>query len=185
MNKIIKRALQMLVAATIVSGTYFGRGKDFPPIYSHKTGDSYGINVAAFTKVDSGASINGGNISIITKNYGEITGLNAGIVTDNYGEINGFNVGIVTQNYSKIKGTNINGLCRHYGGSMNGLELALFNGDDNFNPDKSSDLNGVAIALFNFHRELNGVQIGIYNGTKDNAGVILNVDYQKYNGETK
>lgn len=164
MNKIIKRSLQMLLAATIVSGTYFGRGKDFPPLYSHKTGDSYGINVAVYTKVDSGASINGGNVSIVTNNYGEINGLNASVGTSNYSKINGVN--ITFANFEE-------------GSSMNGLELGLFNGEDNFNPDKSSDLNGVAIALFNFHRELNGVQIGIYNETKDNAGVILNVDYQK------
>ncbi|MFA6073296.1 MAG: hypothetical protein WC758_04245 [Candidatus Woesearchaeota archaeon] len=171
MNKIIKRTLQTLTAVAIVSGTYFGRGHDdFPPLYSHKTGDSYGANVAIYTKIESGASINGLNLSIITNNYGQINGLNAGIRKNNFSEING--VSIQLANYSKDNS------------SVNGLEIGVVNAGNanikNFNRLKEcADLNGVAVGVINSHQSLDGLQIGIWNETRNNAGLIMNVDYQK------
>jgi len=168
MNKILKRTLQGIVGAAIISGTYFGRGKnDFPPLYSHKTHDSYGINVAFVTDIDSGASINGANVSVFTSNYGKINGLNLVFAEHNSSDINGANISV-----GNIEDN----------GCTNGLELSLFNCTFELDDDleqHGSTLNGLAIGLFNVHRELNGAQIGVYNRAKDNAGVILNVDYQK------
>jgi len=171
MNTILKRSLQGIVAVAIVSGTYFGRGKDFPPLYSHKTHDAYGINVAGYTKIDSGASINGANFSVYMINKGKINGLNLSIINKNYSRINGANVGAV--NYED------NGL-------INGLELGLGSGSRNGNEvENSSKINGVAIGIVNQHSELNGVQIGFLNWTKNNSGAILNVDYQNKKSEIK
>ncbi|MFA6073121.1 MAG: hypothetical protein WC758_03340 [Candidatus Woesearchaeota archaeon] len=166
MNKIIKRTLQTLVAGAIVSGTYFGRGNDdFPPLYSHKTGDAYGINVAVYTKIDSGASINGFNISALSLNSGTVNGVNASLRNEAdplsfkhqvFGKVNGLEIGL--RNSTEGWGSSISG----DGYARNG-----------------STVNGLAVGIINSHSKLNGVQIGICNETKNNAGVLLNVDYQK------
>ena len=159
MNKIIKRTLQGIVAAAIISGTYFGRGKDdFPPLYAHKTKDSYGINFAVYTKVDSGASINGVNLAFWTENYGKINGANiTGSNEGNYGLVNGLELAFLT-------------LTGHKAGDTTKIIRSA---------EYSSDINGLAIALVNMHRKLNGAQIGMFNMTADNQGVLLNVDYHR------
>ncbi len=186
MNKIIKRTLQGIIGAAIISGTYFGRGHDdYPPLYSHKTSDSYGINVAVYTKIDSGASINGANLSLFTGHYGTINGANIGIGTIHRGKnkINGLEL-VGGSDYSINNTTLINGLQI---GIINSLDDGKCNSKVKINGvqigligNTASDVNGIQASVFvNGLSKLNGVQIGIYNETNDNKGIILNVDYHK------
>jgi hypothetical protein len=179
MNTILKRTLQTVVAAAIISGTYFGRGKDCPPLYSHKTGDAYGINVAVYTKIDSGASVNGLNLTLFTRNYGAINGVNIDIIRSNnigHSKVNGINVGIMA-----LAGNNYNESDEGQSTTINGLDAVLFNIHRGY-------VNGIQLGLLNVgsidsHNEigvkLNGLQIGVYNQTDKNSGILLNADYQK------
>jgi len=179
MNRLLKGTFIGLLGIATISGTYFGRGKDCPPFYSHKTKDSYGINVAFYTKIDSGASINGLNLTLFTRNYGNINGVNFDIIRSNnigHSKVNGINAGIIAlaedDNNRSDNGQNttINGLdaviLNMHKGYVNGVQLGLMN--------VGSDLQTDDIGV-----KLNGVQIGLYNSTDKNSGMLLNVDYDK------
>ena len=174
MNKILKRTLQGIVAAAIISGTYFGRGKnDFLPFYSHKSGDSYGINVAFYTEVDTGVSINGLNISLFTKNYGKINGANIGLFNSDLGQDH------------KSANSVVNGLELSLGnvheGYINGVQIGFFgNGptDNKTNNPGSLYCNGLQLGIFvNVADKLNGVQLGVLNESDDKKSFLLNIDY--------
>lgn len=166
MNKIIKRSLQGIVAAAIISGTYFGRHGDLPPFYSHKTADSYGINVAVYTKIDSGASVNGLNVSFITDNYGTINGANVSIDSDTKGNFNGANIDLVAKNNGKITGANISPFIVSYHNSMLiGANISLVHGN-------YGKLTGANVSILNLGLEgskVKGLELGIAN-CPENAG---------------
>lgn len=156
MNKWIKRGLNVLLAASIIYGTYTARDGDFPPLYSHKTGDSYGINLSLVTVIDSGASVNGANISLITNNYGTINGTDISIACSNKGTLNGLGAHILS-----LGGSN--------NGVVNGLDIGGI-------ASTYKQVNGGQISLFgNAAQQLNGFQLGIYNSAESD-GVLLNVN---------
>ena len=160
MNKILKKTLQGIVVASTILGTYTARDGDFPPIYSHKTKDCYGINVALYTKIDCGASINGANFSIKTTNYGKINGFNASLISQHKGTMNGINLNAFSFGDYFHHDPN---------GKLNGLDLNIF-----FSSNMKK-VNGAQISLIgNGAENLNGFQIGLSNSAQSN-GIILNV----------
>jgi len=177
MNKILKRTLQGIVGAAIISGTYLGKHQDdFPPFYSHKTGDSYGINVSFYTEIEEGASINGANVSLVTINDGAINGLNATIGTshDYKSIVNGLEIGLL----------NFSG--KNSASTFNGVQIGVANSDpEASNSNPSADLihndifHGVQIGLFNscgnVYRDFKGVQIGLGNSADNIKGVQIGV----------
>ena len=197
MKKIFKRTLQTLVAAAIISGTYFGRHGDCPPFYSHKTKDSYGINVAVYTEIGPSASINGANVSLFTTNYGLINGGNFSGIVENHGTMNGLNVSITKGNYDVFTGTNVSLISMEDErskttglnasimdgniGSIKGANVSLVNLGYYGSSVKGLELglinapmysagtsiNGLALGVINHHNKLYGVQVGIYNESSD------------------
>jgi hypothetical protein len=166
MNKIITRTLQGIVAAAIISGTYFGRGKDsILPLYSHKTKDSYGINLALYTEIDSGINLYGANISFLTQNSGRINGLNYNVFINNHKDE-------YSAKNSTTNGLELSLLCNASESNINGVQASLI-------ANGASKLNGIQIGLLNIADKLIGVQIGIYNEADGSKSVLLNVDYQK------
>lgn len=164
MRKILKRTLQTALLLTTLYGTYSARDGDFPPIYSNKTGDSYGINVSLYTRINEGATINGANMSIVTQNLGTINGVNLNLVQagtysasaenklkGNLGDINGLDISILASLEMK---------------QVNGVQLSVFFNNTNY-------VNGFQAALFPETNNLSGTQVGIYNHAQ-NDGVILN-----------
>ena len=153
----MKSLTKILLGLTIpvVMGIYTGRNNsnDLWPIYSHKTGDSYGINVALFTDIDEEASVNGLNLSLHTRNYGTI---------------NGANIAFATSDVKQSK--------------INGLEFSLVNGlNADYEKSENNKITGLQIGLYNESGKLNGAQIEIYNvdiKSKTKA-FLLNVRWDK------
>lgn len=184
MNKILKRTLCGLIGLATISGTYLGRHGDLPPIYSHKTKDSYGINAAIYTKIDSGAVMNGINISLFCNIDGTLNGLNASLANFPYSgkitglnltlcnapngnpTINGANLTLLNMSYDRVSNLKMNGLefglCNVHGGYVNGIQIG-----------------GMNIRDYDKDLRLNGVQIGIYNVANNNKGILLNIDSDK------
>ncbi len=150
-----KKLILGVLAVATCTGTLMGNKGGFPPIYTRKGGDSYGINVGLVTQFDEGARHYGVNLSA----YNYMEG----------GEINGIilNVG------NELRGGEIRGINLHFAGGTNmlpnpekikeikvtGLELGLLNMD----AAGKTIMNGIQIGILNINGGGRNAQFGVYN----------------------
>ena len=135
-SKLKKIFYTALTAATLL-GTFGGKNEGcLPPLYTHKTGTGYGINVGVLTSYAPNAKFYGIDLSAVTYNKGKKNGAFLALF-------------------------NVSG-----NGKINGLQAGLANFGDNDPPMKSDIINGVQIGLFNYAKAGNLIQIGGINGIK-------------------
>ena len=150
-----------LLAGTILAGTWFGRGEDFPPFYVKKQGTSYGFGVGAYVKLDKTAKFYGQVIAGYCKNNGTINGAAGGVVVGNSGTMNGATGGLLIVDNS---------------GTMNGAVGGL--GVVNLGNINGGAVGGLGVAnLGNINGTVGGLVIGNSGTNKDGNEI-----YGKFNG---
>ncbi|MEK6889547.1 MAG: hypothetical protein AABW80_05580 [Nanoarchaeota archaeon] len=128
-----KLVIGALGLATL-TGTFMGNGGGLPPLYTRKTGNSYGINLGVATEFSKGAKHYGLNLSLASAlDGGIINGANISILTGpggfgkeeracEKGNVNGLQLDIVSfPSKEYINGLEVNGL------EVNGLQIGLVN----------------------------------------------------------
>lgn len=147
-KKFMKKNAKLIIGSAILINSVVGVEDSLPPFYNYKSGDFYGINVAA-SNVNA-ANFKGINVGVLnTSNPNSIkTGLEVGL----------FNVE-KTEGWSSAADT-----C--YDGTFVGARAGIFNSTSNFT--------GFQLAAVNLTKQATGLQIGLYNDTsKDLRGVQL------------
>ena len=169
-RKILRRGLVSLLAGSILAGTQFGRGEDFPPFYVKKQGTSYGISIGAYVELDENAKFYGPVIAGYCRNSGTINGaVVGGIAVGNTGNINGAVGGLVVDNPGTINGA-VGGLGVGNAGTING---AVVGGLGVNNPGTITGAVG-GIVVDNPGIDENGNKVyGKCNGLE--VGVIFNL----------
>lgn len=111
--------------ATIV-GSFYGHEKDFPPLYSNKTGTSAGICISVVSRVEKGSTFNGLMISLFSNNNGKINGANISAVyfsdssKTSTGKLNGINISAGNA-YQNINGVDVSLIsCAN---NINGIQI--------------------------------------------------------------
>lgn len=157
----LKRPRNAIVAGALtlgtITGTYMGNEGGLSPLYTVKTGTSYGINLGFFTDFREGARHYGINMSFCTFFTG--------------GELNGINASLISGATAKDKFPKN---CPIRESKTRGLELSLINMDEN----GLHKMYGLQIGIGNQNGGGTNAQVGIYNeaGKKDDTsrGVLLN-----------
>ena len=175
-RKILRRGLVSLLAGSILAGTQFGRGEDFPPFYVKKQGTSYGISIGAYVELDENAKFYGPVIAGYCRNSGTINGaVVGGIAVGNTGNINGAVGGLVVDNPGTITGA-VGGLGVNNPGTINGAVGGLGVGN-------AGTINGAVVGGLGVNNP--GTITGAVGGiVVDNPGIDENGNkvYGKCNG---
>ncbi|HLC54300.1 MAG TPA: hypothetical protein VJK07_01590 [Candidatus Nanoarchaeia archaeon] len=140
----LKRTAIGALAVGTVAGTFYSHGGDLPPIYVNKTGTSGGIAAGLIVKMDKDATFYGAVVSPFTMIDGTLYGAN----------INLFNVGTR--------------------GSVNGLEVGLFDIPDERGLSNKT-FRGIDIGLINCAKNAYGFRAGICNLGRDGKYVDLGI----------
>jgi hypothetical protein len=156
-KKIAKYGTIATLGLATLIGSCTSHKKDCPPLYTIKTGTSYGICAGLVTSFEPNSKFYGLVISGVNLNDGQINGA----------VISGGNV-----NARHINGAALSGLNTSLGANaaLNGLEIAIIgNGPHRITTDFPEKVNGLQLGLtINIARE-NGraLQIGLYNKSGD------------------
>jgi hypothetical protein len=157
-----------------------------------------GINLSFTGTYNELARVNGVNISGLFSYTGKVNGISICLVQDMARELNGFGFGYFASAFRKINGiqlsfiysdaNTVNGLqiaiannansisgiqlgyCYCNASEVNGLQLSLFR-------NKSENVNGVQISLFNKTIKLKGFQIGLWNKNEKRSFPLINFNF--------
>ncbi len=158
MKKILKYGLIGLLSATALWGTYKNHDRDFPPIYTNKTGTSEGICTGLVARIDNGATFNGLIVSPVIINNGKVNGASIGLTNLNhsYSKFNGVQLGVLAngpiekeKGYSEFNGAQIVILMNLSSKENNIFQIGIFNELYN-DPKKMGDKNRCSL-IFNYN----------------------------------
>ena len=139
-----------------------GNGSGLPPIWTVKTGNSYGINVGLVTNFDEGANHYGINIPMANFfDGGNVYGLSLGVASGSPDSVNKDALGKRNPRVSEV----------------NGLEFSVMNID----AAGFRKMNGVQAGLYNSNAGGHNVQIGVYNSSGVQGGKISKGSGLNYN----
>lgn len=148
-----------VLALATISGTFGGNEGGLPPLWTRKTGNSYGINIGLKSEFAEGSNHYGMNISGLTIYTG--------------GNMNGISANLFSGGDIEAKAKKGGRDIRKSG--FRGLELGLANIDI----EGTREVNGLQVGVVNQNAVGKNAQIGVYNssgaeGRKTKRGILFN-----------
>lgn len=164
-KRIAKKGLLALLAVATISGTFGGTTRGLSPIYSRKTGNSYGINIGIVNDRTEGSKHYGISLGVVNLSHkdSELYGLNVSLGRHSRGVTNGVDLGLFNLGGADSTMCNVDSSIS----KVNGLQVGAVN--------LNYQTNGVQLGLLNTSRKFNGAQIGVANLADEGSGFQLGV----------